>query len=161
MGEETKRKKNGRSGRGGGRPRGEESANFLFKGIVGSSHGLRRAPHLSAARAPALGSGPRVLRARCFRDRGGGGRVTMVSASAPRRGADPGRARSREAPAAPGPGERLPKGGGGPAESGSPSRASLGTTVPGNEDAPGTPAHDPRCDRAPRLHSLGSLLLSA
>lgn len=26
---------------------------------MGSSHGLRRPPHLSAARAPALGSGPR------------------------------------------------------------------------------------------------------
>lgn len=37
--------------RGGASRCGEESANFQFKGIVGSSHGLRLAPHLSAAPA--------------------------------------------------------------------------------------------------------------
>lgn len=54
----------GRGAGGRGEERGEESANFQFEGIVGSSHGLRRAPHLSAARAPALASRPRDPRAR-------------------------------------------------------------------------------------------------
>lgn len=49
---------------GAGGAGGEESANFQFEGIVGSSRGLGRMPHLSAAPAPALGSRPRVHRAR-------------------------------------------------------------------------------------------------
>lgn len=51
--------------RGGAAGRGEESANFQFKGIVGSSHGLRLEPHLSAARAATLSSGPRIPGDRC------------------------------------------------------------------------------------------------
>lgn len=47
--------------RGGAARRGEESANFHFKGIVGSSHGLRLAPHLSAGPAAELSSGCRIL----------------------------------------------------------------------------------------------------
>lgn len=47
--------------RGGAARREEESANFQFKGIVGSSHGLRLAPHLSASRAAKLSSGCRIL----------------------------------------------------------------------------------------------------
>lgn len=53
------RRKGGRDNARGGRGIGwEESANFQFESIVGSSHGLRRGPHLSAAPAPALRSGP-------------------------------------------------------------------------------------------------------
>lgn len=61
-------------GRRGGAARcGEESANFQFKGIVGSSHGLRLAPHLSAARAATVSSGSRIPGDRCCRDPGGCG----------------------------------------------------------------------------------------
>lgn len=50
---ERGRRGNWGSGRGA---RGEESANFQFEGIVGSSPGPRQMPHLSVAPAPALGS---------------------------------------------------------------------------------------------------------
>lgn len=46
--------------------------------IVVSSHGLRRAPHLSAAPAPALASPPRVHRARLSPAGDTGGRATMI-----------------------------------------------------------------------------------
>lgn len=59
--------------RGGAIRCGEESANFQFKGIVGSSHGLRLAPHLSAARAATVSSGPLIPGDRCCRDPGGCG----------------------------------------------------------------------------------------
>lgn len=45
---------------------------------MGSSHGLRRAPHLSAAPAPALASPPRVHRARLSPTGDTGGRATMI-----------------------------------------------------------------------------------
>uniref|UniRef100_A0A5F5PL65 Adaptor related protein complex 1 subunit sigma 3 n=2 Tax=Equus TaxID=9789 RepID=A0A5F5PL65_HORSE len=65
-------------GGAGGEGRGEESANFRFEGIVGSSHGLRRAPHLSPAPAPALGSRPRVHCSRHSPGGGGDGPATMI-----------------------------------------------------------------------------------
>lgn len=55
-GEEEEEGRRGDWGSGRGAGGEEESANFQFEGIVGSSHGLRQMPHLSAARAPALGS---------------------------------------------------------------------------------------------------------
>uniref|UniRef100_F6QE02 Adaptor related protein complex 1 subunit sigma 3 n=7 Tax=Artiodactyla TaxID=91561 RepID=F6QE02_BOVIN len=58
--------------------RGAEPANFRFEGIVGSSHGLMWAPHLSAAPAPALASRPRVPRARPSPAGDGGGPATMI-----------------------------------------------------------------------------------
>lgn len=58
---------------------------------MGSSHGLRRAPHLSAAPAPALASPPRVHRARLSPTGDTGGRATMVSPGEQGGGADPGR----------------------------------------------------------------------
>lgn len=113
-------------GGAGGEGRGEESANFRFEGIVGSSHGLRRAPHLSPAPAPALGSRPRVHCSRHSPGGGGDGPATMVSAGARGGGADPGIASSPEAPAAPGPGAPPGMGAAPPRPSGSPGlRASV------------------------------------
>lgn len=50
-----------------------ESANFQFEGIVGSSHGLRLAPHLSAGVAATLSPGCRILGHRSCRNPGGCG----------------------------------------------------------------------------------------
>lgn len=80
----------GGAGGEGGQRRGAESANFRFEGIVGSSHGLMQAPHLSAAPAPALASRPRVPRPRSSPAGDGGGPATMVSAGELGGGADPG-----------------------------------------------------------------------
>lgn len=55
------RKVCGRSRGGGAARRGVESANFQFEGIVGSSQGLRLAPHLSAGPAATLSPGCRIL----------------------------------------------------------------------------------------------------
>lgn len=87
-------RKCGREGAGGAGGEGElrrgaEPANFRFEGIVGSSHGLMWAPHLSAAPAPALASRPRVPRARPSPAGDGGGPATMVSAGELGGGADP------------------------------------------------------------------------
>ncbi|XP_023078033.2 AP-1 complex subunit sigma-3 isoform X1 [Piliocolobus tephrosceles] len=77
----------GRSAQGGGsgeesagrrQPRWEESENFQREGIVGSSHGLSRAPHLSAAPAPALASRPRFSSPPCSQGGGGGRPATMI-----------------------------------------------------------------------------------
>lgn len=94
--------------RGGAARCGEESANFQFKGIVGSSHGLRLAPHLSAARAATVSSGPRIPGIVAVGTRAA--TATMVSRAEHRGGAGPGWCALQVTPAAPGPNTRLGRG---------------------------------------------------
>lgn len=140
----------GRSGREAGQRRGAESANFRFESIVGSSHGLMRAPHLSAAPAPALASRPRVPRARPSPAGDGGGPATMVSAGELGGGADPGGCVRAPSPSTcrAGPGAR-PVGE-------QPCRAPRSPTPPSRPrpGTPGTPARVPRGHGAPLLHSF-------